>query len=154
LWLKGNGSGGFDAIDGQKSGVKVYGEQRGSALSDYDGDGRVDLVISQNGAQTKLYHNVGGRPGLRVRLTGGAGNLEGIGAVMRLGFGERWGPAREVHAGSGYWSQDSAVQVMATPQVPTRIQINWPGGKSVIGNVPDQAKEIMVHLDGLVTVIR
>ena len=74
--------------------------------------------------------------------------------MLRLGFGERWGAAREIHAGSGYWSQDSAVQVMATLQAPTRIQIRWPGGKSVTGNVPDQAKEITVDLDGLVTVIR
>ena len=27
LWLKGNGSGGFNAIAGQQSGIKVYGEQ-------------------------------------------------------------------------------------------------------------------------------
>ena len=85
-----------------------------------------------------------------MRLTGGAGNPEGIGAVVRLGFGERWGAALEIDAGSGYWSQDSAVQVMATPQAPTRIQIRCPGGKSVIGNVPNQAKEISVDFFGTV----
>jgi hypothetical protein len=73
---------------------------------------------------------------------------------MRLGFGEQWGAAQEIHAGSGYWSQDSSVQVMATPQAPTRIQIRWPGGKTVTGEVPEQAKEITVDLNGLVTVIR
>ena len=55
-------------MPGQESGVIVYGEGRGAAACDYDGDGRVDLAVSQNGAQTKLYHNVAGRPGLRVRL--------------------------------------------------------------------------------------
>ena len=59
---------------GQDSGVKVYGEQRGCALCDYDEDGRVDLVVTQHGAETKLYHNVGGKAGLRVRLKGPAGN--------------------------------------------------------------------------------
>ena len=28
-------------------------------------------------------------------------------------FGQRQGPVREIHAGSGYWSQDSSVQVLA-----------------------------------------
>src|SRR2546422_3466922 len=49
-----------------------------------DGDGRTDLVVSQNGAETKLYHNEHARPGLRVRLRGGARNPHGIGAVLRI----------------------------------------------------------------------
>ena len=40
LWLQGDGKGGFRAVPGQESGVKVYGEQRGAALGDYDADGR------------------------------------------------------------------------------------------------------------------
>ena len=147
LLLRGNGQGGFAAVPGQTSGLFIYGEQRGSAVGDYDGDGRPDLAVSQNGAPTKLYHNVGGKPGLRVRLQGPAGNPEGIGAVMRLGFGAgRWGPAREVHAGSGYWSQDSVVQVLATPLAAVQIQVRWPGSKSpTLTELAPDARE--VHLD-------
>src|SRR5437016_9902649 len=105
LWLRGDGKGNLSAMSGQETGVKVYGEQRGAALCDYDGDGRVDLVVTQNGAETKLYRNTGGKPGLRVRLKGPVGNPTGVGAVARLRFADRYGPAREVHAGSGYWSQ-------------------------------------------------
>src|SRR5437879_1056488 len=68
LLLRGDGKGGFTAVPGQESGVTVYGEQRGCALADYDGDGRTDLVVTQNGAATKLYRNERGQPGLRVRL--------------------------------------------------------------------------------------
>src|SRR6185503_16956526 len=113
LWLRGDGTGHLAPMPGQQSGVMVYGEQRGAALCDYDADGRVDLVVTQNGAETKLYHNVGARPGLRVRLKGPAGNLKGIEAQLRLTVGQQQGPLREIHAGSGYWSQDSAVQVMS-----------------------------------------
>src|SRR4030095_12854292 len=74
LWLKGDGKGGLKPSSGQKSGVLVYGEQRGAALADYDGDGRIDLAVSQNGAATKLYHNVGAEPGLGVRLNAGPAN--------------------------------------------------------------------------------
>ena len=134
-------------VPGQESGVKVYGEARGSALCDYDGDGRVDLAVGQNGAETKLYHNVRAKPGLRVRLAGPADNPTGVGAVMRLRFGERWGAAREVHAGCGYWSQDSAVQVMGTPVSPTAVWVRWPGGKTQQVAVPKDALELKVVLD-------
>jgi hypothetical protein len=131
-------------VSGQESGVKVYGEQRGCALADYDQDGRVDLVVTQNGAQTKLYRNARGKPGLRVRLKGPEGNPAGVGAAMRLFFGEKAGPVRGIHAGSGYWSQDSAVQVMGTPETPTRIWVRWPGGKTVTTDVPLNTREIEV----------
>jgi hypothetical protein len=147
LWLRGTGRGQLGAMSGQQSGVKIYGEQRGAAVGDFDGDGRIDLVVAQNGAETKLYHNVRARPGLRVRLRGRSGNPMAIGAVMRLLFEDHVGPAREVHAGSGYWSQDSPVQVMATPVVPEAIIVRWPGGETTTNAIPSKAREISVARD-------
>jgi len=154
LWLRGDGKGGFSAVPGQESGLKIYGEQRGAALCDYDGDGRVDLVVAQNAAETKLYKNVGARPGLRVRLKGPPGNPNGIGAAIRLMTGDKPGPAREIHAGSGYWSQDSVVQVFGTPSPPTHVRVRWPGGKEVAGAIPAGAREIVVDPSGAVTLVR
>jgi len=131
-------------MPGQESGIKVYGEQRGCAVADYDGDGRVDLVVTQNGATTKLYRNASGKPGLRVRLNGPEGNPAGVGAAVRLFFGQKAGPVREIHAGSGYWSQDSTVQVMGTPEPPTRIWVRWPGGKTVTADIAPNTREIEV----------
>ena len=154
LWLRGTGGGRLEAVPGQKSGILVYGEQRGAALCDFDGDGRVDLAISQNGAETKLYQNVLGKPGLRVRLAGPPGNPDGVGAMLRLVFGGRMGAAREIHGGSGYWSQDSAVQVMGCPEIPTQIWIRWPGGRTTTGDIPAGAREITVDTDGKATMVR
>jgi hypothetical protein len=111
-------------------------------------------VVAQNGAQTKLYHNVRGKPGLRVRLRGAPGNPRGAGAQMRLRFGERAGPMREVHAGSGYWSEDSAVQVLGTPAPPTRLEVRWPGGKATTNDVPHGAKEVIVDPTGKLEAVR
>jgi hypothetical protein len=144
LWLKGDGAGNFTPVGGTESGITVYGEQRGCALADFDQDGRVDLVVSQNGAATKLYRNTGAQAGLRVRLKGSAANPTGVGAAIRLFFGPKAGPVREIHAGSGYWSQDSAVQVMGTPERPTRIWVRWPGGGTVSADVPPNTREIEV----------
>jgi len=154
LWLRGDGKGGFTPVPGQESGVTVYGEQRGSAVADYDADGRTDLVVTQNGAPTRLYHNVGAKQGLRVRLKNTGLNDRAIGATLRLKFGTREGPAREIHAGSGYWSSDSVVQVMATPEPPTQVRVRWPAGRETTSDVPQGAKEITVDSTGAVKQVR
>jgi hypothetical protein len=112
----------------------------------------VDLAVSQNGAETKLYQNVLGKPGLRVRLAGPPGNPDGVGATLRLVFGGRLGAAREIHGGSGYWSQDSVVQVLGGLETPTQIWVRWPGGKTTTSPIPAGAKEITVDTSGKVTV--
>ncbi|MDZ7362791.1 MAG: VCBS repeat-containing protein [candidate division KSB1 bacterium] len=147
LWLAGDGKGNLQAIPGQVSGVKVYGEQRGAALGDYDRDGRVDLVVTQNGAATKLYHNVGAAPGLRVRLVGPKGNPFGVGATMRLVYENGFGPAREIHSGSGYWSQDAMAQILGRCEQPKGIWVRWPGGHISNFAVPDGAAEVMINFD-------
>jgi hypothetical protein len=145
LLLANDGKGNLQAVSGQRSGIKIYGEQRGAAAGDFDHDGRADLVVTQNGAQTKLLRNTGGQPGLRVRLFGLTGNADGVGASMRLIFQDGGGPVREIHAGSGYWSQDSAVTILGTPQKPEQLWVRWPGGKTVTTPIPASAKEIEVR---------
>jgi hypothetical protein len=154
LWLRGRGGGRFTAVAGQHSGLAVYGEQRGAAAADYDGDGRTDLVVSQNGTTTKLYRNTGGTPGLRVRLSGPSMNPQGFGSVMRLENDGEPGPARELHAGAGYWSQDGAVQVLALKAGALRLQVTWPGGTKSRVNIPSGAKDIRVPVSGEVEVLR
>jgi hypothetical protein len=154
LWLRGDGRGWLTPVPGQESGIKVYGEQRGAAVCDYDGDGRVDLVVTQNGTETKLYHNEQAKPGLRVRLKGRDGNPTGIGAQLRLAFVKGQGPLREVHAGSGYWSQDSSIQVLATPEPPDQIWVRWPGGKVATYPITAGAREIELDWAGGLRVIR
>jgi enediyne biosynthesis protein E4 len=111
-------------------------------------------VVAQNGAATHLYRNARARPGLRVRLHGPRDNPQAVGAQLRLLFGSKAGPLHEVHAGSGYWSQDSAVPVLATPSAPSQLWVRWPGGKTNSVAVPADAHEIMVSSDGGVQTTR
>jgi enediyne biosynthesis protein E4 len=129
LVLLGDGSGGLIPQSGDSSGIIVYGEQRGAAFVDYDADGRIDVAIAQNASQTKLFHNRSARVGLRVRLNAGPDNPWGIGAVLRVRYGSRLGPAREIHSGSGYWSSDDPVVVLGLDDQPSAVQVRWPGGE-------------------------
>ena len=154
LWLRGDGHGELSPVPGNESGIMIYGEQRGAAAADFDGDGRVDLVVTQNGAETRLFKNLRAKPGLRVRLKGPPGNPRGIGVQLRLKHGDKFGPVREIHAGSGYWSEDSPVQVLGNTATPVQLWLRWPGGKSFTVDVPAAANEIVVGVDGTVTPYR
>ena len=151
LWLKGDGRGGFSPVPGEESGLKIYGEGRGAALCDYDHDGRLDLAVGQNGNTTRLYHNVGGRTGLRVRLKGPPGNPRAVGAIVKLIYANgRAGPAHEVHAGGGYWSQDSSEVVLGMIDEPKALAITWPGGAMMTAPLKKGADRIVVDRYGKV----
>lgn len=154
LLLRGDGRGGFQPVAGQQSGLLIHGEQRGAAAADFDRDGRMDLVVAQNGAETKLYRNAGAKPGLRVRLSGGAGNLDAVGAVLWLEQDGVRGPASEVHAGSGYWSHDSVTQVMARRDGAERLIVRWPGRGATTNDIPSAAHEVLVEAGGKMSVVR
>jgi len=137
LLLEGNGKGGFDVIHERNSSVQVFGQQRGAASSDINDDGKVDLVVTQNNAPTKLFINRSTRPGLSVRLKGPPENANAIGSSIRLIYEDSTkGPRREVQAGSGYFSQSSATQVMGISGDPARIQVDWFDGSTKTIDIP------------------
>jgi hypothetical protein len=57
LLLQGKGHGRFRAVPGEESGLLIYGEQRSCAAADFNNDGKIDLVVTQNSGPTKLYLN-------------------------------------------------------------------------------------------------
>jgi len=77
-------------------------------------------------------------------VQGPASNPDGIGAQVRLLFGDRLGPVREIQAGSGYWSQNGAVQVFGFETQPTAVWVRWPGGGETRTPVSAGAKEVVV----------
>ncbi|MBM3845472.1 MAG: CRTAC1 family protein [Verrucomicrobia bacterium] len=149
LMLTGDGRGGFRSLAPAVSGIAIYGQQRGSAAADFDGDGRMDLAVGQNRGQTALYRNQGGLPGVRIRLRGSRGNPHAVGATVRVRHGDRWSRLVEIHAGAGYWSQDSAVALFAATSLPTSVQVRWPDGKRQEHTWPALQKSVDVSKEGI-----
>ncbi len=148
LLLLGDGSGGFVSQTVQQSGIAVRGDSRGAAAADFDGDGRVDLAVSQNGAPMTLWRNVRGTPGVRVRLVGSASNPSGVGAQLRIVHGSARGPLREVHQGAGYWSVDAVSPVLAMPTATgsdaLSVWVRWPGGAEQTVALTAGQREVVV----------
>jgi enediyne biosynthesis protein E4 len=144
-WLKGDGTGNMQSMAGSETGVLVYGEQRGAALGDFDRDGRIDLAVSQNAAQTKLFHNQSKKFGLRIQLKGPLGNPNGYGAILQLETIKGMGPVREIHAGSGYGSNDGSIQVLGFNAEPKKLHVTWPGGKVTSHPVAPGTVEILIQ---------
>lgn len=64
--------------------------------------------------------------------------------MVRLKFSEGQGPARECQGGSGYWSQDRPILVMATPTPPLAAEVLWPSGAKTTTPIPPNASEIRI----------
>jgi hypothetical protein len=105
---------------------------RGAAYGDYDRDGDLDLLISNNHGPAVLFRNEGGNRNkwLCVRLAGVKSNRNGIGAVIRVesAGGRQW---RMVHTGSSYCSQsDMAVTFGLGADTEVRsVEVQWPSGQ-------------------------
>ncbi len=144
LLMRGDGKGGLTSMSAQRSGIAVYGDQRGAAYADFNRDGRLDLVVSQNGDATRLFENRSAKPGLRVRVKGPDTNPDGVGTQLRVVYGVTMGPVREVQTSAGYWSQNGAVQLFGLGAEPTAVWVRWPGGAESKVAVPAGTREVTI----------
>jgi hypothetical protein len=89
-------------------------------------------------------------PGVRVRLRGAEGNPSAVGAQLRWVTPIRQRAVREIHAGSGYASADSAVTVLPPPDRDAQLEVRWPDGKRTVANLPAGVRELEIRPDGSV----
>ncbi|MDX1953103.1 MAG: VCBS repeat-containing protein [Verrucomicrobiota bacterium] len=154
ILIKGNGRGGFECVEGEESGIKIYGEQRAAVTADVDGDGRLELVVCQNGNRTVCYEAAEAKPGIRVRLKHSRGNPGGIGAKIEHLRQDGTRALHEVQAGCGYWTQNSLVQILTAASQGDQVKVYWPGGDSSGYTLPANAGEILLTAQGPLEVVK
>ncbi len=108
---------------------------RGIGVGDFDGDGRLDVVITVLGDRPQLLHNVSSPANnwLTLRLIGRASNRQGIGTVVHVGS-----QTDQMTTSVGYASSsDYGVHFgLGSARTVDRVELVWPSGvKQVIEHV-------------------
>lgn len=148
LLLRGDGRGHFDAVSARESGLIVPGDAKGLAVSDFDGNGWPDFLITRNNDSTLAYLNRGNAAGncFGVLLHGPRGNPAGTGAKITVVMSDGNLQTSEVHTGSGYLSQSSAVSFFGYPSLnpPQEIRVHWSGGGVTSQSWPGPKKVVTI----------
>jgi hypothetical protein len=117
---------------------------RGCAYADLDGNGTLDVVLTDNGGAARLLKNEGGTGNHWVRLTlegdGKRTNTSAIGARVKLTAGGKT-QQREVTGARGYLSQSELTLTFGLGRATRveRVEILWPGR--------DGGRQVLTDLD-------
>jgi hypothetical protein len=137
-----NDSGKFRDVS-EEAGLNLTKAHRGAAFADFDGDGRIDAVVTSLGEATELWRNVSpvAQHWIILRLHGTRSNRDGIGSVVRIG-----NQYAEMTTTVGYASSaDCGLHFgLGTVPVVKDIDISWPSGtKQKLTNVKaDQVLDV------------
>ena len=113
------------------TGADCIKDSRGVAVADFNGDGRLDLVINNNNATPTLYLNNVAKSGnaVVIELKAQRSNRDAIGAIARLWIGKTV-MVRQVNPAGGYLAQSSRVLHFGLGDASKvdSIAIRWPRG--------------------------
>ncbi len=100
---------------------------RGAAFADFDGDGRIDIVVTRIGERALLLRNGSANANhwIELKLIGRRSNRDAIGARVRAGA--QW---NHVTTSVGYaGSSDPRVHFGLGAAARVEVEIFWPGGQ-------------------------
>ena len=149
-----NGNAVFTLFDSDKNNAfdePIVG--RGGAFSDYDKDGDIDILLTENSGGIHLWRNDiinkftpnNDLNYLRIKLKGNNSNQNAIGSVVSLYVdGEKI--SRRVKTGSSYLSQSEKIVTFGLGELEQidSLKVNWSSGKKSIFHNLALNKEIEI----------
>ena len=110
------------------SGLDFADDSRAFAVTDFDGDGRPDIILkSRLGPQVRFLQNdwTGENHSIAFSLRGTKSNRDAIGARVEVDGRTKW-----LSAGSGFLSQHSKRMIfgLGAAETAARVHVTWPSG--------------------------
>jgi hypothetical protein len=134
FWNAGDHSGGcFVAVPSDKAGTDLFKPivSRGSAFADIDGDGDLDVVLTQVGGPPLLLRNDQDlhHHWIRLKLVGTKSNRDAIGAWIKVRLGNQT-LSRQVMPTRSYLSQSELPVTIGLSDATkfNSLEILWPSG--------------------------
>ena len=130
-----NRDGSFTDVSGV-SGLDFPEDSRTFALGDFDGDGRLEVVLkNRNSPQLRLLKNVIADlpPSISFRLTGTKSNRDAIGAKITVET-DAGRQSRSVQCGSGFLAQHTKEVFfgLGAAKTPVHATVQWPSGNTQV----------------------
>jgi hypothetical protein len=108
-------------------GFDIARAHRGTAFADFNGDGKIDVVVSSLGEPAELWENVSPAANhwLILKLVGTRSNRDGIGARIRIG--NQWNHMTTAvsYASSSHFGVHFGLGQMKQIE---KMEIRWPSG--------------------------
>jgi hypothetical protein len=138
-----DGQGRFHDATADSGLAAAVAAHRGCGVADFDGDGRLDVVVLVLGAQAELWQNQSAADNhwLIVRLAGTKSNRDGIGARVIVGNQLRTMTTSEGYASSSHAGLHFGLGAAAEV---SSIEVQWPSGTRQV--IPDVKANQVLHV--------